>query len=114
MLGTAFAGAGGFDGSGLHRATDIATVLEVSLGMGEGLSYFDASTPVLRDRLRRINPEIAARVERVLVREMERCREIVRHRRRAIELLADALEKRGHVEGEEVSRILAETEELAG
>ncbi|TCM63364.1 ATP-dependent Zn protease [Rhizobium sp. BK068] len=113
LLGTAFAGAAGTDGSDLQRATDIATELEVSLGMGEGLSYFEASTPVLRDRLRRSNPEIAARVERVLVREMERSREIVRRRRAAIELLADTLDKRGHVEGAEVAKILTETEELA-
>ncbi|MBO9126928.1 MULTISPECIES: AAA family ATPase [unclassified Rhizobium] len=107
FLGTAYEGAGGRPGSDLHIATDIATELEVLMGMGEGLAYFDVSNPQLRDRLRRVNPDIAARVERVLVREMKRSREIVRQQRSAIEALADALDKRGHIEGAEVASIIA-------
>ncbi len=87
--------------------------MEISFGMGEGLSYFEAGTPLLRDRLRSSNPDIALRVERVLVREMARAREIVRRRRAAIEVLAELLERRGHAEGMEVAKILAETEDLA-
>ncbi len=111
LLGNAFMGAGGPEGSDLHRATDLATEMEVLFGMGEGVSYFEASTPAHRDRLRRTNPEVAARVERVLVRELRRSREIVRQHRRAIEELAIALEKTGHVEGADVARILVEPRE---
>jgi cell division protease FtsH len=106
LLGNAFVGAGGSEGSDLHMATDLATEMEVLFGMGEGVSHFDAPTPAGRDRLRRINPEIAARVERVLVRELQRSRDIVKRHRRAIEELATALEKTGHVEGADVARIL--------
>ncbi|MFJ6326117.1 MULTISPECIES: AAA family ATPase [unclassified Rhizobium] len=113
LLGTAYVGAGGGQGSDLQIATDIATEMEISFGMGEGLSYFEAGTPLLRDRLRSSNPDIALRVERVLVREMARAREIVRRRRAAIEVLAELLERRGHAEGMEVAKILAETEDLA-
>jgi len=111
LLGNAYMGAGGPEGSDLQRATDLATEMEVLFGMGEGISYFDASTPAHRDRLRRANPEIAARVERVLVRELGRSREIVRRHRRAIEEVAATLEKTGHVEGTDVARILMEAGE---
>jgi SpoVK/Ycf46/Vps4 family AAA+-type ATPase len=111
LLGNAFMGAGGPEGSDLHRATDLATEMEVLFGMGEGISYFEASTSAQRDRLRRGNPEVAGRVERVLVRELLRSREIVRRHRRAIEEVAAALEKTGHVEGADVARILVEAGE---
>ncbi|WP_368517306.1 AAA family ATPase [Rhizobium sp.] len=108
LLENAFIGAGGPEGSDLHRATDLATEMEVLFGMGEGVSYFEASTSTGRDRLRRSNPEVAARVERVLVRELQRSRDIVRRHRRAIEELAGALENTGHVDGADVARILME------
>ena len=104
---TAYDGAGGGEGSDLHAATDLVTFTEIQLGMGEGISYLDAKSPSERDRIRQSNPVIAARVERVLAREMERSREIVQRYRHAVEAVAEALERRGQVAGEEVARLLS-------
>ncbi|MGW9232834.1 AAA family ATPase [Pseudorhizobium sp. NPDC055634] len=107
VLETAYVGAGGGEGSDLHQATDLVTFMEIQLGMGEGISYLDAKTPADRDRIRRSNRVVAARVERVLSREMTRSREIVRKYRQAVEAVAEALETKGHVSGEEVARLLS-------
>jgi hypothetical protein len=107
LIGTAYDGAGGGEGSDLHAATDLVTFTEIQLGMGEGISYLDAKSPTERDRIRQSNPVIAARVERVLAREMKRSREIVRLYRDAVEAVAEALESRGQIAGEEVARLLS-------
>jgi ATP-dependent Zn protease len=61
-----------------------------------------------RDRVRQNNPQVAARVERLLHQEMDRSRAIVRDFRHAIEKIADVLVRQAVVEGEEVRRILRE------
>jgi ATP-dependent Zn protease len=109
ILGTAFDGAGDVEGCDLHKASDLATRMEVQLGMGEGLGYFNLKSVEQRDRFRRNNPDVAARVERVLGREMERSREIVTCFRSAIERIADVLVEKAVIEGEEVRTILRET-----
>ncbi|MGV1917714.1 AAA family ATPase [Rhizobium sp. 22-785-1] len=109
ILGTAFDGAGDAEGSDLHKASDLATRMEVQLGMGEGLGYFNLNSIEQRDHFRRINSDVAARVERVLGREMERSREIVTRFRDAIERIADVLVEKAVVEGEEVRAIIRET-----
>lgn len=107
IIGTAYRGAGGGEGSDLHKATDLVAFMEIQLGMGEGISYIDAKSSPERDRIRQVNPVIAARVERVLAREMERSREVVRRYRHAVEAVADVLEKRAHIAGDEVARLLS-------
>lgn len=109
VIGNAFDGAGDVEGCDLHKASDLATRMEVQLGMGEGLGYFNLTSIEQRDRFRRNNPGVAARVERVLVREMERSREIVTRFRNAIERIADVLVEKAVVEGEEVRAIIRET-----
>ena len=106
FLGTAYAGAGGVEGSDLQQATDVATLMEAALGMGEGLSYHPTGTSALRDVLRRSDRAIAARVERALAREMARCREIVRDKREVIAKVAAELETRGHIESSEIAIIM--------
>lgn len=107
FLGTALDGAGGVEGSDLAHATDIATAMEISYGLGESLSFLGATTPNARTRVLRTNPAVARRVERILTRQMDRCREIVRSRRSVIEEVAGLLEKRGHLDGKEVVELLA-------
>lgn len=109
VIGSAFDGAGDAEGCDLHKASDLATRMEVQLGMGEGLSYFNLRSVEQRDRFRRNNPDVAARVERVLVREMERSREIVTRFQSAIERIADILVDKATIEGEEVRAITRET-----
>lgn len=109
ILGAAFDGAGAAEGADLHVASDIATMIEVRLGMGEGLSFYNLKTVEQRDRVRQSNPEVAGRVERLLRREMDRSRSIVRDFRQAIEKIADVLVKDALIDGEGVRRILRES-----
>jgi ATP-dependent Zn protease len=108
IIGTAFDGAGAAEGADLHVASDVATMIEVRLGMGEGLAFYNLQTVEERDRVRQNNPQVAARVERLLHQEMDRSRAIVRDFRHAIEKIADVLVRQAVVEGEEVRRILRE------
>lgn len=108
IIGTAFDGAGAAEGADLHVASDVATMMEVRLGMGEGLAFYNLQTVEQRDRVRQNNPEVATRVERLLRQEMERSRSIVREFRSAIERIAGVLVKEAVVEGEDVRRILRE------
>jgi len=109
VIGSAFDGAGDAEGCDLHKASDLATRMEVQLGMGEGLGYFNLTSIEQRDRFRRSNRGVAARVERVLVREMERSREIVTRFQSAIVRIADILVDEATIEGEEVRAIIRET-----
>ncbi|PDS43163.1 ATP-dependent hydrolase [Rhizobium anhuiense] len=109
ILGTAFDGAGAAEGSDLHKASDLATMMEFQLGMGEGLAYFNLKSTEERDRVRQNNPAVAARVERVLRQEMERSREIVTRFRVAVERIADILVEKAIIDGDEVRRIIRET-----
>ncbi|MGV1915612.1 hypothetical protein [Rhizobium sp. 22-785-1] len=109
VIGSAFDGAGDAEGCDLHKASDLATRMEVQLGMGEGLGYFNLTSVEQRDRFRRSNPGVAARVERVLGREMERSREIVTHFQSAIERIADILVEKATIEGEEVRAIIRDS-----
>jgi len=85
VLNTAFEGAGAAEGADLHKASNLATRMELQLGMGEGLAYFNLKSVDQRDRVRQNNPVVAARVERLLAREMERSRQIVTRFRAAVE-----------------------------
>ncbi len=109
IIGTAFDGAGAAEGADLHVASDVATMMEVRLGMGKGLAFYNLQTVEQRDRVRQNNPEVAMRVERLLRQEMERSRAIVRDFRNAIEKIADVLVKQAVIEGEDVRRILRES-----
>lgn len=107
VLGTIFEGAGGADGSDIHQASDLATMMEVQLGMGEGLNYVRVRTAHELDRLRRESAVIARRVEKVLLREQERAKAIVESNRSAVEAIARALCENGFLDGPDVARVLA-------
>jgi cell division protease FtsH len=108
VLGQAYEGAGAVEGADLHVATDFATLLELQLGMGEGVAHYNLRTIAERDAIRRKNPEFAERVERLLFREMARSRDIIRRFRPSVEQIADILVKEASVTGEDVRRILRE------
>ncbi|RVK33833.1 AAA family ATPase [Sinorhizobium meliloti] len=107
VLGTTLEGAGGADGSDIHQAADLATVMEVQLGMGEGLGYLRGKTPEELDSLRKESPVVARRVEKVLLRELARAKEIVAGHRASLEAIARALTDKGFVDGKEVEHMLA-------
>jgi ATP-dependent Zn protease len=62
-----------------------------------------------RDEVRQNNPVVAARVERLLQREMERSRDIVTRFRETIEKIADVLVAKAIIDGGEVVRTIRET-----
>lgn len=106
IMGTMSDGSGGSEGSDIQRATDIATFMEAQLGMGEGIAYFRAERSEELEALRRSNPLIGARVERVLQAQMLRVKQMIEERRPVVEAIAIALEKAGTLEGAEVTRML--------
>ncbi|TAY88139.1 AAA family ATPase [Rhizobium leguminosarum] len=109
VLNAAFDGAGAGEGTDFHKASDLATRMELQLGMGEGLAFFNLKSTEQRDRVRQNNPVVTARVERLLAREMERSREIVTQCRAAVERIADVLVEEAIIDGDEVRRIIRET-----
>ncbi|WP_246665014.1 AAA family ATPase [Neorhizobium sp. P12A] len=108
ILGDIGDGAGGATGSDLHRATDLATVMEATLGMGQGLSYSDVSSPRDLEELRRADPVLRRRVERLLNAELERAKEIVRRRKGDVEIIVSALSNCEVLDGEQVKAMLGQ------
>ncbi|MGM5088405.1 AAA family ATPase [Rhizobium leguminosarum] len=106
ILGFLTDGSGGMNGSDLHRAADIATVMEATLGMGYGLSYSYVRTSEDLEKLRRSDPVLRKRVEKLLNAELERAKEIVRDRRADVERLAKAVMERELLSGLEMRQLL--------
>ncbi|ARO23741.1 ATP-dependent hydrolase [Rhizobium sp. S9] len=106
ILGSAFEGSGG-EGSDIHKATDLATVMEVQLGMGETLGYFQASSSADLEELRRRIPAVRERVEKVLLKQWKRARAIIEEHVDVIELVASQLAAKGHLDGKEVEQMMA-------
>lgn len=107
FFGEHFDGAGGFFGSDLQIATDLATLIVAAFGMGDTLAYTHAPTPELLQRLRENDPDVRYQVERVLSEQLARACEIVARNRTGIERLVLNLEDREVMPGDEVRTILA-------
>ncbi|CAK07423.1 MULTISPECIES: AAA family ATPase [Rhizobium] len=106
ILGSAFEGSGG-EGSDIHKATDLATVMEVQLGMGESLGYFRASSSADLEELRRRIPAVRERVEKVLLKQWKRARTIVEEHVGVIELVASQLAAKGRLDGKDVEQMMS-------
>ncbi|WP_438748250.1 AAA family ATPase [Pararhizobium sp. O133] len=111
ILGSACKGSGG-EGSDIHKATDIATWMDVQLGMGEGLVYYSGSSSAELEAVRRQVPIVRERVEQVLLRQWKRAKGIVERHANVIELLATQLEVMGCVDGRVVETMLRREETL--
>lgn len=107
FFGGHFDGAGGFIGSDLQLATDLATVMVAAFGMGDTMAYTHAPTPELLQRLRENDTDVRQQVERVLSDQLARACEIVNGNRAGIDRLVAALEKREVISGSEVQAIVA-------
>jgi ATP-dependent Zn protease len=99
-------GAGGAAGSDLHRATDLATLMEAAFGMGHSLLYSVAGSVQELAKLRRTDPILRSRVEELLSVEFVRSKEIVRRRRGDIEKLVAALLESEVLDGDQVRSLL--------
>ncbi len=98
-------GAGGADGADLNRATDLATALEGSLGMGYTLvaGTFEKSDT---SNLRLYLPELRREVHDILETQLVRARSIIRAQRSALDAVADRLLEAGELAGDEVIEII--------
>ncbi|HLP66153.1 MAG TPA: AAA family ATPase [Rhizobium sp.] len=105
VLGDVLEGSGGVDGSDLQRASDLATLMLASLGLGS-LLYCDVSTSKDLDELRRQNPVLRRQVERLLAKQLERAEEIIQARMKDVKTLAGLLMDRDFIPGREVSRLV--------
>ncbi len=105
VLNECYDGSGGIEGSDLHRASDLATVLIANHGVGP-LGFTSISGPRELDQLRRTDPILRRRVERLLAEELARAEEIVRTRRTDVLRIAEAVLERELLPGTEVMGIV--------
>ncbi len=108
FYGDHFDGAGGFVGSDLQLATDLATLMIAVFGMGDALTYTHAPTPDLLQRLRENDVDIRQQVDRVLCEQFARACAMVDRNRTKIERLVSILEKHEVVPGYEVRAIVVQ------
>ncbi|MDR6667079.1 AAA family ATPase [Rhizobium sp. 1399] len=106
LLGDIQDGSGGVPGSDLQRACDMATRMLGSLGLG-ALQFYDLSSSSDLEKLRRANPALRKRVERLLAAELDRAIDIIRKRTGDVELIAEAVFERGVITGSEVEELIA-------
>ncbi len=106
FFGEHFDGAGGFVGSDLQLATELATVMVAAFGMGDTMAYTHAPTPELLQRLRENDADVRQQVERVLSDQLARACEIVERNRAGIDRLVSVLEEREVIPGDEVRAIV--------
>ncbi|MGB3387426.1 MAG: ATP-dependent Zn protease [Pseudaminobacter sp.] len=104
VYGSALSGSGGFAHSDLAKATQLATAMEVSLGFGKRLPllYRDpdhGQTMIRQDR------DLARCVHRRLERAEASARKLIRRHRVQLDMIADALEAHGTLEGGELAAL---------
>ncbi|MBY5312514.1 AAA family ATPase [Rhizobium leguminosarum] len=97
-------GASGSETADLNRATELATMLEGCLGMGNTL-VVEGSLEQL-ERLRSYNPEFRRRIHEILQNEFDRARSIIQSRRAALHATVERLLEANVLAGEEVAEIV--------
>jgi len=97
-------GASGSETADLNRATELATMLEGSLGMGHTL-LVEGSIEQL-ERLRSYNPDFRRRVHDVLQSEFDRVKSIIQARRSALDAIVERLMETNAMSGDEVVEIV--------
>lgn len=104
--GEIFEGAGGERSSDLAAATRIATLMEVSMGMGSSLSYSHAKDDSELELVRRAEPSLAVAVDKTLSEQFQRATDILRQHRGCLNVIASILEKHSTFSKEEGEQIL--------
>ncbi|MBY5439069.1 AAA family ATPase [Rhizobium leguminosarum] len=98
-------GFGGIEGSDLHRATDIATILVAGHGVGE-LCYYSIRGPGDLEEIRRSDHSVRQRVASLLLEELNRAKGIVQSRRDDLLLVSEAVLVRELLPGVEVAKLI--------
>ncbi|PYE42630.1 peptidase M41-like protein [Rhizobium sp. PP-F2F-G20b] len=106
VLGNVSNGSGGGQGSDLQSAADLSTLMQTQFGMGEALGHIAASTSEDLDMLRRSNPIVLGRVERLLAEQMARAKAILHGNRVALEQIASEADVRGRISGSRVNELI--------
>ncbi|MBX5216493.1 AAA family ATPase [Rhizobium sp. NLR9a] len=106
VFGSFADGAAGADAADLNRATDLATALEGTLGMGHTL-VVAASEKREFENLRLYLPELRRQVHDVLEAQLERARSVIRQQRPAMDVLVEQLLEAGELTGAEVHEIIS-------
>lgn len=106
ILNQRYDGAGGSQGSDLQRAAELATYMIATLGMGDTLSYADISSVDGLGKLRREDPLLRRRVERLLEVEFARACDIVVRHRANVERVAGELVRREVLSGDEFRTLI--------
>ncbi|MCS0457793.1 MULTISPECIES: hypothetical protein [Rhizobium] len=105
VLEEMYAGSGGGEGSDLHLALDIATILIATHGVSAlGFTSFTGSRDL--ERIRRTDPILRRRVERLLAEELARAEEIISERRADVMRVAEALMEQEVLSGEVVAKFI--------
>jgi cell division protease FtsH len=99
-------GAGAVPGCDLQRATDLATIMEASMGFGTSLVYHDAQDPFALDRLRRSDLKLKGRIDSVLKSCLKTATDMISADRQAVEAIAKHLTKHGAMSGHQVSTVM--------
>lgn len=98
---------GGGEGSDLHRATVVAAIVEVSLGLGDTLVYRSPAKATDVERLLGDDPHVAHRAAIVLRQCLERAMALVSEHAMFLRDVQNVLRERGCVTAEEVERLHA-------
>jgi cell division protease FtsH len=99
-------GAGAVRGSDLQRATDLATIMETSMGFGPTLVYHDAQDPFALDRLRRSDLKLTGRVDAILKSCLKNAKDLISSDRWAVEAIAKHLIQHGSMPGRQVKSLM--------
>ena len=112
ILGSASSGAGGDSGSDLARATLIAATAVSALGLDPqaGLLWRGIPQSTQLHAWLRADPELARRTSKMLERCYAEAKSLVVERRKLVELIAAHLLEMETIEGEDVIRLLRETD----
>lgn len=110
VLGEAGGGCGGLEDSDLAEATHVATLAELSFGLGTTLAWHGAIPRAEVGGVLLARPEVAARVECRLQAAYAEALALVRERRIAVEAVAGALLERETMSGAELASVVAAAE----
>lgn len=108
VLGSYDDGSGGLPTSDLARATRLATLMEVSYGMGDTLISETCEDDGDITSLRLRQPRLWQRIDAVLVEQMKRAIHLIRFNRVAFDALAENIVERRNISGEELDAFLQE------
>jgi cell division protease FtsH len=99
-------GAGAVRGSDLQRSTDLATIMETSMGFGTSLVYHDAQDAYSLDRLRRSDLKLKGRIDSILKSCLKTATDMISADRQAVEAIAKHLTKHGAMSGQQVRTMM--------